>query len=391
MDNLYFDDDLEEDFEQIATKPLESAKSLIDSFAELSDDEVEKRAEAFCERPEAVLTELFPKPKNTLSEVKKAPKPTRKVAQMPAPVEFEVTDDFESDPKKSMRNYCAIAVRMPYKDQSGQDVVVTKLPFHNDDQFISSDAIARSCLFGLGAYRKVNGVLERVMYSGRSPRICGEYSSIRIFYIGEALDEGDYDVWMTLMAMCKDNLSERKIYTRYAIVKELGRSQSSKSYETLRLSIERLHTGKFRIESEGKFIGVEYESFIKELGVDRETGESYFQLNEKMASLFSTQSSMCWTRIQRKDRILLNGKCLALWLYSFYSSHRGNFFPFTIKKIEELCGFNGESSDFKKSLYNKKGDTETGALVELSKIGFLKAYSLYKNSAGELSLKIEKA
>lgn len=169
-----------------------------------------------------------------------------------------------------------------------------------------------------------------------------------ILYTGALLDQGDLDVWETVLHLARaQELRAECRVTAYRLLKVLGKTDTGKNRRALDLHLSRLKATALQLRS-----GVySYEgSLLQELY--REHGENgarcyVIRLNPELQMLFVGDQ---FTEVDWTVRQALHGKPLAQWLHGFYSSH-ANPFPLRVDTLHRLCGSRARSlSDFKKDL-----------------------------------------
>jgi len=198
------------------------------------------------------------------------------------------------------------------------------------------NGLLRSALFGAiakGRRRYINGAELAAV------------ESVTIRYKGERLDQGDLDVWLSVLhAVRVQKLGSRCRLTSYALLKLMGKSDSGKNRAGLQTSIERLVANALTIrQGQQTYIG----SLIGFAAKDEETREWIIELDPRLRPLFAADQ---FTKIQWAVRQALNGHQLAQWLHGFYSSHADPF-PLKVETLHRLCGSEaGLISDFKKKL-----------------------------------------
>lgn len=200
---------------------------------------------------------------------------------------------------------------------------VVKLPIWPDAVRAIPNGVLRSALFGAIA-------------KGRRKYINGEelasIDGVTIRYKGERLDQGDLDVWESVLHTVRfQELGSHCRITSYALLKLMGKTDTGKNRTTLQNRIERLVANALTIK-QGRYtyIGSMISSAVK----DEETHEWIIQLDPKLRPLFSSDQ---FTQVEWAVRHSLDGKPLAQWLHGFYSSH-ANPFPIKIETLHRLCG-----------------------------------------------------
>ena len=139
---------------------------------------------------------------------------------------------------------------------------------------------------------------------------------IEIRYTGQRLDQGDLDVWLTILhAVRLQALGNKCRLTSYQLLKAMGKTDTGKNRAMLQKRIERLRATALTIrQGRYSYIG----GLIDEAYKDEETQEWVIVLNPKLSALFAADS---FTQIEWSIRRSLDGHPLAQWLHGFYGSH----------------------------------------------------------------------
>ena len=213
---------------------------------------------------------------------------------------------------------------------------VVMLPIWPDAMRAVPNGMLRSALFGAirrGARRYL-----------RRERIAA-LDGIEIFYTGERLDQGDLDVWETILHLARlQGLGNECRVTAYQLLKILGKTDSGKNRDILDIRLSRMKATGVDVQV-GRY-GYEG-SLIDEVYRDKETMEYVFRLNAKLRALFEPNQ---FTQIDWVVRRELDGKPLAQWLHGFYASHAKPY-PVSVAKLHELCGSDFDAlNDFRPKL-----------------------------------------
>jgi hypothetical protein len=200
---------------------------------------------------------------------------------------------------------------------------VVQLPLWPETVRAVPNPFLRSALFG--AIRK-----------GRRCFVKGErlaaLDGIEIHYTGERLDQGDLDVYESVLhAVRLQAMGEQCRVTSYGLLKLMGKTDTGKNRATLQTRIERLRANAIRMkQSRYSFIG----GLVDEAYKDEETQEWVIVLNPMLRALYGADQ---FTQIEWAVRHKLDGKPLAQWLHGFYASHAKPF-PLKIETLHRLCG-----------------------------------------------------
>ena len=213
---------------------------------------------------------------------------------------------------------------------------VVMLPIWPDAMRAVPNGMLRSALFG--AIRRGS---RRYMERERIAALEG----IEIFYTGQRLDQGDLDVWETILHLARlQGLGNECRVTAYQLLKILGKTDSGKNRDILDIRLSRMKATGVDVQV-GRY-GYEG-SLIDEVYRDKETMEYVFRLNAKLRALFEPDQ---FTQIDWVVRRELDGKPLAQWLHGFYASHAKPY-PVSVAKLHELCGSDFDAlNDFRPKL-----------------------------------------
>lgn len=185
-----------------------------------------------------------------------------------------------------------------------------------------------------------NGFLRSALFGaiakGRRRYINGEdlaaVDGVTIRYKGERLDQGDLDVWESVLhAVRLQELGSQCRVTSYALLKLMGKTDTGKNRTTLYNRIERLVANAVTVK-QGRYTYIG--GLIRFAAKDEETQEWVIELDEKLRPLFAGDQ---FTQIEWAVRHELDGKPLAQWLHGFYASHAKPF-PLKIETLHRLCG-----------------------------------------------------
>ena len=185
-----------------------------------------------------------------------------------------------------------------------------------------------------------NGFLRSALFGaiakGRRRYINGEdlaaVDGVTIRYKGERLDQGDLDVWESVLhAVRLQELGSQCRVTSYALLKLMGKTDTGKNRATLHNRIERLVANAVTVK-QGRYTYIG--GLIRFAAKDEETQEWVIELDEKLRPLFAADQ---FTQVEWAVRHKLDGKPLAQWLHGFYASHAAPF-PLKIETLHRLCG-----------------------------------------------------
>ncbi|NML19171.1 plasmid replication initiator TrfA [Azohydromonas caseinilytica] len=200
---------------------------------------------------------------------------------------------------------------------------VVKLPLWPEPVRAVPNGFLRSALFGAIA-------------KGRRRYINGEdlaaIDGVTIRYKGERLDQGDLDVWESVLhAVRLQELGSQCRLTSYALLKLMGKTDTGKNRVTLQNRIERLVANAVTVK-QGRYTYIG--GLIRFAAKDEETQEWVIELDAKLRPLFAADQ---FTQVEWAVRHALDGHQLAQWLHGFYASHADPF-PLKIETLHKLCG-----------------------------------------------------
>jgi hypothetical protein len=185
-----------------------------------------------------------------------------------------------------------------------------------------------------------NGFLRSALFGaiakGRRRYINGEdlaaLDGVTIRYKGERLDQGDLDVWESVLhAVRLQELGSQCRLTSYALLKLMGKTDSGKNRVTLQNRIERLVANALTVkQGRYSYIG----SLISFAAKDDETQKWVIELDPRLRPLFASDQ---FTHIEWAVRHALDGQPLAQWLHGFYTSHDKPF-PYRPETLLKLSG-----------------------------------------------------
>lgn len=249
------------------------------------------------------------------------------------------------------------------KQQSEREAMVLQqvLPLWNDEHRGVPNPMIRSGLFSTKVSKTREFIKDQTVAS---------LSNFSIVYKGEELRQDDLSVWMALLNMASAQaIGDAIFFSGYQLVKDLGWTMHSDSYRRAKESISRLKANELKIQvntGTASYSG----SLIREyawaaLGPDG--NERWMvRFEPRIADLFRDDSV---TFIAWQQRCAIGAKSpLALWLHSYYTSHKEPF-PHSIAKLHELC----KSEQKEMRLFKRRLIV---ALDKLVAIGFLTGYTI---------------
>ena len=200
---------------------------------------------------------------------------------------------------------------------------VVQLPLWSEPVRVVPNGFLRSALFG--AVRKGR---RRYLKAEQLAALDG----IEIRYTGERLDQGDLDVWESVLhAVRLQELGSQCRLTSYALLKLMGKTDTGKNRATLHERITRLRANAVEVK-QGRYTYIG--GLIRFAAKDEETQEWVIELDEKLRPLFAGDQ---FTQVEWAVRHALDGQPLAQWLHGFYASHAKPF-PMKVETLLTLSG-----------------------------------------------------
>lgn len=204
-----------------------------------------------------------------------------------------------------------------------ENAVAVQLPLWPEPVRAVPNGFLRSALFGAIAKGP-----RRYMYGEQVAALEG----IEIRYTGQRLDQGDLDVWESVLHVTRlQNMGEQCRFTAYSLLKLLGQADAGTNRETLHKRLIRLKANAVEIH-QGRYSYAG--SLIDEVYRDKHTHEYVLTLNPKLRPLFASDQ---FTVLQWAVRQDLHGQQIAQWLHGFYASHAAPF-PIKVETLLKLCG-----------------------------------------------------
>jgi len=201
---------------------------------------------------------------------------------------------------------------------------VVQLPLWPDPIRSVPNGVLRSALFGAVKKGARASLIRQEIHA---------QEGIHILYTGARLDQGDLDVWETVLHIARlQELGDECRITAYQFLKLLGKTDTGKNRKTLNIRLSRMNATALDVTVAEQ---PSYEGSLID-GVYRAEGsrEYIICLNPQLQVLFAPDQ---FTQIEWSVRQALSGKPLAQWLHGYYSSHAQPF-PLKIETLYMLCG-----------------------------------------------------
>ncbi len=239
-----------------------------------------------------------------------------------------------------------------HNERSTANLLKNPLPHWSDSVRRVPNVSLRSALFGaIGRGRRQ--YVERMEIQAQG--------GISIHYTGALLDQGDLDIWVTILHMARaQQLGTEFRATAYRILKELGKTDTGKNRQILDRHLSRLKATALQVR-----VGdLSYEgSLIREVCRNHEAADRSYaiRLDPKLRMLFVGDQ---FTEVDWSVRQALHGKPLAQWLHGFYASH-ANPFRLKLATLHRLCGSRASSlRDYKKDLRRSLDSVAAASTIE---------------------------
>nr|WP_229611016.1 plasmid replication initiator TrfA [Pseudomonas syringae] len=181
----------------------------------------------------------------------------------------------------------------------------------------------RSALFGSSRSSSQTYLQRAEIYTQRPTRMR---------YTGPRLDQGDLDVWITLLHIARRKTMGKSFKTSaYELLKQQGKTDAGNNRKTLYKRLFRLAAATLEISAtRHSYTGGLVDSIYR----DEITHELVISLNPELSKLFGPNE---FTHIDWSIRRSLNSKPLAQWLHGFLSSHAEPI-PMSVDTIMLMAG-----------------------------------------------------
>jgi len=252
----------------------------------------------------------------------------------PHPKALSETEEMQ----KRIEALAELAEQQGHEEQPTQVCKIVQLPLWPEPVRAVPNGFLRSALFG--AIRKGR---RRYLKAEQLAALDG----IEIRYTGERLDQGDLDVWESILhAVRLQELGSQCRVTSYALLKLMGKTDTGKNRATLHERITRLRANAVEVR-QGRYCYIG--GLIAGAAKDEKTQEWVIELDSKLRHLFADDQ---FTQVEWTVRHALDGQPLAQWLHGFYASHAKPF-PIKIETLHRLCGSEaGEMWKYAQTLRN---------------------------------------
>lgn len=203
------------------------------------------------------------------------------------------------------------------------------------------NALARSALFSISHNSSSRAYLKEQKIAS--------INGVSIFYTGEELRQRDEDVFLQLLHIARSStLGEWVDFTAYGLVKALGWSINSRSYNDLRSILDRLSATNiivsFGDSGQEGYSGSLVRKFMWRTPEGQKLSQWRVYFEPEIIALFAPAS---YTHIYWELRLSLPP--LAKWLHSFYSTHETPY-DYKVETLHELCGSSSKLHHFREML-----------------------------------------
>ena len=224
-----------------------------------------------------------------------------------------------------------------------------RLPLWPDAVRVVPNGFLRSALFGAIAKGR-RRYMERELVAA--------VEGIEIRYTGQRLDQGDLDVWASILHLVRtQDLGSKCRITSYALLKIMGKTDTGKNRETLLTRIERLRANAVTVK-QGRYTYIG--GLLASAAKDDVTQEWVIEVDAKIQPLFEDDQ---FTQVEWAIRHTLDGQQLAQWLHGFYASHAQPF-PIKVETLHQLCGSEAARMDHFREKLRKALDAVAGASAD---------------------------
>ena len=165
-------------------------------------------------------------------------------------------------------------------------------------------------------------------------------ADIKITYTGGQLDQGDLDVWETVLHLSREQNMAGCLTNSYQMLKALDLTDTGVNRERLGQRLSRLNATalKISVQMQGKTFSYEGSLIDDVTDVDHADGgrsrDYRITLNPKLLVLFGRDQ---YTLIDWKIRRELAKHPLAQWVHGYYSSHAAPL-PVSVELLHRMSG-----------------------------------------------------
>ena len=232
-----------------------------------------------------------------------------------------------------------------------------QMEFWQDTHMGVPNEIARSALF---AAIKPPKREDRKLLQEAPIATQGEYS---ITYTGQQLDQEHIDLFEACMHFARRVQEGNTVrFTRYAVLKLLGKGDRQSDYDWLKLHFAHLTATAVSVSQSNK--RVFWGSLLPRGAMDIDTGEIVVEISRDLAKLFGRGFS----RVEWQERREIGRHPLAKWLHLYFAGHTQPH-PVSVEWLRQQSGSDTrELKRFRESLRK--------ALQKLQDVGALDAWHI---------------
>lgn len=198
----------------------------------------------------------------------------------------------------------------------------------------------------------------------------GTHFGVDIKQTGYQLDMADQDVFLWLINLAKNHHNDKVYFSKYRILKELGKTLNTPNYKWLEQSFKRLLSATlyFKPKDKKRLVACH---LVDALDFDEDRELQYIRLGHEVLKLYENNN---FSLIDLEQRLKLK-KPLSKWLQCFCASHHHETTGYYLKTLQETVG----KSQVKKSRFK---DDLTLAAAELKEVGFLESFEIIDKTRG---------
>lgn len=234
-------------------------------------------------------------------------------AHLLAPEEFHcewVKSKYLEKLATAFKKVCKSEIKLKISyDEFAHAKTTIQLPLWPKSERAAPSGFLRSALFG-------------VVRRGRRKQYKGEelasWRGTRLSYTGEALDQGDLDIWLQALELLRaqgGDFDQPIYFSLRDFLRQLGRAEGGKDHEWLKRGIVRMTACALQFY-DGRYIYGG--TLITNFGWDEYSGDYFIILNSKLVPLFLDNA---YTRLRWETRLALKTN-YSQWLHGYICSHQ---------------------------------------------------------------------
>lgn len=238
------------------------------------------------------------------------------------------------------------AIQKQRQVEADAELAESQMHFWPDDKRAAPNAMVRCSLFR-GVMGGKTG--SRQMHN---ETLIASLGGEEIYYNGEDLDQRDFDVWMAVLQVFRDQPMGATVeVSSNKLLRLAGLTNTGPSHKALQTRLKRLaFTRVDVIPSDPTNKAAFYGALLQEAERRSDGKTWHLRLAPKLKALFG--DGYTWMDWEIRNR--LGRASLAQWLHAFYRSHR-NPLPISVERLKVLSGSGTKElrffrSDLKKAL-----------------------------------------